>query len=263
LTRRSLSSPCGRRFKRSRGTCACLHGANKDLLRTTASRSTSDLWTCTWTGMARISRQRRPSGVSRPVNRAAMIEMIFQSGQSLAPGEAGQSEYVRKIRDLREAAQLDYHRIELNNFGPKKIPASASNVWSTRRNRVRRICCERSVNCRFTSAKTQLWNPSRFFAGKSCRPPSDGTVLVEYYSAGDRLVRPVVTRETIESYPSPSSRVSPACCNLLRFQLRDFAWASGYTQRLEQPLLLATCVIWKPCTRNSSHLGELISVRSM
>jgi len=32
----------------------------------------------------------------------SMIEMIFQSGQSLPMGEAGQSEYVRKIRDLRE-----------------------------------------------------------------------------------------------------------------------------------------------------------------
>src|SRR5882724_8362804 len=32
----------------------------------------------------------------------SMIEMIFQSGQSLPMGNAGQSEYVRKIRDLRE-----------------------------------------------------------------------------------------------------------------------------------------------------------------
>jgi len=40
--------------------------------------------------------------------RESMIEMIFQSGQSLPMGEAGQSEYVRKIRDLREEVNWYY-----------------------------------------------------------------------------------------------------------------------------------------------------------
>src|SRR5712691_4313182 len=46
----------------------------------------------------------------------SMIEMIFQSGQSLPVGEAGQSEYVRKIRDLREELNWYYHRIELEQL---------------------------------------------------------------------------------------------------------------------------------------------------
>src|SRR6266568_1740419 len=43
----------------------------------------------------------------------SMTEMIFQSGQSLPLGEAGQSELVRRIRDLREELNWYYHRIEL------------------------------------------------------------------------------------------------------------------------------------------------------
>src|SRR5260370_16959873 len=50
----------------------------------------------------------------------SMIEMIFQSGQSLPMGEAGQSEFVRKIRDLREELNWYYHRIELEQLRPEE-----------------------------------------------------------------------------------------------------------------------------------------------
>src|SRR6266699_3018270 len=43
----------------------------------------------------------------------SMIELIFQSGQSLPLGDAGQSDLVRRIRDLREELNWYYHRIEL------------------------------------------------------------------------------------------------------------------------------------------------------
>src|SRR5713101_5380130 len=46
----------------------------------------------------------------------SMIEMIFQSGQSLPLGEAGQSDLVRRIRDLREELNWYYHRIELEQL---------------------------------------------------------------------------------------------------------------------------------------------------
>src|SRR5438309_1637931 len=45
----------------------------------------------------------------------SMIELIFQSGQSLTLAEAGQSDLVRRIRDLREELNWYYHRIELTH----------------------------------------------------------------------------------------------------------------------------------------------------
>src|SRR5438045_6505890 len=51
----------------------------------------------------------------------SMIEMIFQSGQSLPMGESGQSELVRKIRDLREQLNWYYHRIELEQLRPEEL----------------------------------------------------------------------------------------------------------------------------------------------
>src|SRR5258707_13961485 len=50
----------------------------------------------------------------------SMIEMIFQSGQSLPMGDAGQSELGRRIRDLREELNWYYHRIELEQLRPEE-----------------------------------------------------------------------------------------------------------------------------------------------
>src|SRR5882724_2235866 len=50
----------------------------------------------------------------------SMTEMIFQSGQSLPMGAAGQSELVRRIRDLREELNWYYHRIELEQLRPEE-----------------------------------------------------------------------------------------------------------------------------------------------
>src|ERR1700676_2881025 len=50
----------------------------------------------------------------------SMTEMIFQSGQSLPMGDAGQSGLVRRIRDLREELNWYYHRIELEQLGPEE-----------------------------------------------------------------------------------------------------------------------------------------------
>ena len=50
----------------------------------------------------------------------SMIEMIFQSGQSLPLGDAGQSDLVRRIRDLREELNWYYHRIEPRTASPPK-----------------------------------------------------------------------------------------------------------------------------------------------
>ncbi len=52
-----------------------------------------------------------------------MTEMIFQSGQSLPLGDAGQSELVRRIRDLREELNWYYHRIELEQLRPEETSA--------------------------------------------------------------------------------------------------------------------------------------------
>jgi CHAT domain-containing protein len=184
----------------------------------------------------------------------SMTEMIFQSGQSLPMGDAGQSELVRRIRDLREDLNWYYHRIELEQLrpeenSPKRLQQLQEKAVS-HENELLRTLRELPGNERENAT---LEAPTDFSLPRLQATLPVGTALVEYYSTGDQLVAAVVTRETIKiTAVSVVSRVIHYL-HLLRFQLSKFRMGAAYAQRFEQPLLLAT----------QGHLqalyGELIS----
>jgi CHAT domain-containing protein len=171
----------------------------------------------------------------------SMIEMIFQSGQSLPLGEAGQSEYVRKIRDLREELNWYYHRIELEQLRSEEKSRERieplEHQAQSRENELLRALRELPPHERESAT---LETPADFSLAKLQATLPAGAALLEYYSTGDRLVAAVVTRETIEIVPlTMVSRVA-RLLHLLRFQLTRFRMGIGYTQGFEQPLLFAT-----------------------
>ena len=171
----------------------------------------------------------------------SMIEMIFQSGQSLPLGEAGQSEFFRKIRDLREELNWYYHRIELEQLRPEKISHERierlQQQAQSRENELLRALRESPPHERENAT---LEAPADFSLAKLQTALPAGTALVEYYSAGDRLVAAVVTRETIEIIPlTIVSRVAH-WLHLLRFQFSKFRMGNAYTQRFQQSMLRAT-----------------------
>jgi CHAT domain-containing protein len=184
----------------------------------------------------------------------SMIEMIFQSGQSLPLGEAGQSDLVRRIRDLREELNWYYHRIELEQLRPEekshhRLESLQEKAQSHEKELLRTL---RELPAHERENAT-LEAPADFSLAKlQAHLPPDAT-LVEYFSAGDRLVAAVVTRKEIHILPvTVLSRVAHFL-QLLRFQLSKFRMGSAYVQRFEEPLLRAT----------HSHLeslyGELIA----
>jgi len=171
----------------------------------------------------------------------SMIEMIFQSGQSLPMGEAGQSEFVRKIRDLREELNWYYHRIELEQLRPEERSRERIELLrqeaQSHENELLRALRELPAHERENAT---LEAPADFSIAKlqGCLPTD--TVLVEYYSAGDRLVAAVVRRDSIELVPvSVASRVTNLL-HLLRFQFSKFRMGAAYMGRFAQPLLRAT-----------------------
>src|SRR5260221_5493930 len=167
--------------------------------------------------------------------------MIFQSGQSLPMGEAGQSEFVRKIRDLREELNWYYHRIELEQLRPEEksrerieLLQKAAQLHETELLRtLRELPAHERENA-------TLEAPADFSVAKlQASLPAD-TVLVEYYSAGDRLVAAVIDRESIEIVPvSVVSRVTNLL-HLLRFQFAKFRMGTASTEKFGQPVLRAT-----------------------
>jgi CHAT domain-containing protein len=178
----------------------------------------------------------------------SMSEMIFQSGQSLPLGDAGQSELVRRIRDLREELNWYYHRIELEQLRPEE--SSAKRLQQLQ---------EKAVSHENELLRTLRELPAKERENATLEAPADfslerlqaaipaDTALVEYYSTGDRLVAAVITRGAIKITPvSVVSRVLHFL-HLLRFQLSKFRMGAAYAHRFEHPLLQAT----------QGHLGAL------
>jgi CHAT domain-containing protein/tetratricopeptide (TPR) repeat protein len=171
----------------------------------------------------------------------SMTEMIFQSGQSLPLGDAGQSELVRRIRDLREELNWYYHRIELEQLRPEDTSAKRLQQLQEKalshENEFLRTLRELPAHERENAT---LETPADFSLEKlQAAIPADAA-LIEYYSTGDRLVAAVVTGNSIDITPiTVFSRVLHFL-HLLRFQLSKFRMGATYTQRFEQPLLQAT-----------------------
>jgi CHAT domain-containing protein len=171
----------------------------------------------------------------------SMTEMIFQSGQTLPLGDAGQSELVRRIRDLREELNWYYHRIELEQLRPEDTSAKRLQQLQEKalshENEFLRTLRELPAHERENAT---LESPSDFSLEKLQAAIPANAALIEYYSTGDRLVAAVVTRNSIEITPiTVFSRVLHFL-HLLRFQLSKFRMGATYTQRFEQPLLQAT-----------------------
>ncbi|MGB2591875.1 MAG: CHAT domain-containing tetratricopeptide repeat protein [Candidatus Acidiferrum sp.] len=170
----------------------------------------------------------------------SMTEMIFQSGQSLPLGDAGQSELVRRIRDLREELNWYYHRIELEQLRPEEASVQRLQQLQekalSQENELLRTLRELPAHERENAT---LEAPADFSLEKLQAVLPAGCALIEYYSTGDRLVAAVVTRDSVQIAPiTVLSRVTHFL-HLLRFQLSKFRMGTTYTQRFEQPLLLA------------------------
>jgi CHAT domain-containing protein/tetratricopeptide (TPR) repeat protein len=171
----------------------------------------------------------------------SMIEMIFQSGQSLPLGDAGQSDLVRKIRDLREELNWYYHRIELEQLRPEeKSHQRLQNLQEEAQSHEKELLKTLRELPAHERENATLEAPAEFSLIKlQAGLPGDAT-LVEYFSTGDRIIAAVITRKEIKILPlTVLSRVAHFL-QLLRFQLSKFRMGSEYVQRFAEALLRAT-----------------------
>lgn len=171
----------------------------------------------------------------------SMIEMVFRSGQSLPLGETGQSDLVRRIRDLREELNWYYHRIELEQLRPEershhRLENLQEQVQLHEKELLRAL---RELPAQERENAT-LEAPADFsLAQLQAALPAEAT-LVEYFSIGERLIAAVISKKQIHILPvSVLSRVNHFL-QLLRFQLSKFRMGNDYVRRFEEPLFRAT-----------------------
>ncbi|HEX8881043.1 MAG TPA: CHAT domain-containing protein [Candidatus Acidoferrum sp.] len=179
-----------------------------------------------------------------------MIEMIFQSGQSLPLGETGQSGLVRRIRDLREELNWYYHRIELEQLRPeahsREKLENLQEIAQSHEKELLRTLRELPAHERENAS---LEAPADFSMKKlQAALPHDAT-LIEYFIAGEQLVAAIISRDSARIVPvTMLSRVTHLL-QLLRFQVSKFRMGNNYVRRFEEALLRAT----------QSHLESLYS----
>jgi CHAT domain-containing protein len=183
-----------------------------------------------------------------------MIEMIFQSGQSLPLGDAGQSDLVRRIRDLREELNWYYHRIELEQLRPeaqsRQKLENLQEIAQSHEKELLRTLRELPAHERENAT---LEVPADFSLEKlHATLPPDAT-LIEYFITADQVVAAIISRDGARILPvTMVSRVAHLL-QLLRFQVSKFRMGNEYVRRFEEPLLRAT----------ESHLeslyGELLA----
>lgn len=183
-----------------------------------------------------------------------MIEMIFQSGQSLPLGESGQSDLVRRIRDLREELNWYYHRIELEQLRPESQSRqkleNLQEIAQSHEKELLRALRELPAHERENAT---LEAPADFSLKKLQAALPQGATLIEYFVAGEQLVAAIISEDSARIIPvTMLSRVTHLL-QLLRFQVSKFRMGNDYVRRFEEALLRAT----------QSHLeslyGELIA----
>ena len=179
-----------------------------------------------------------------------MIEMIFQSGQSLPLGATGQSDLVRRIRDLREELNWYYHRIELEQLRPeaqsRQKLENLQEIAQSHEKELLRTLRELPAHERENAT---LEAPADFSLKKLQATLPQGATLVEYFIAGQQLVAAVVSEDSARIIPvTMLSRVTHLL-QLLRFQVSKFRMGNDYVRRFEAALLRAT----------ESHLESLYS----
>lgn len=171
----------------------------------------------------------------------SMAAMIFHTGRSLPLGEAGQTREALRIRDLRQELNWYYHRIELEQLRREGMSRQCIDELERkareRENALLRTLRELPAHDR---ENVSLEEPSQFsVANLQAALPID-TALIEYYSAGDRLVAAVVTRENIEITTVAAVSQVTRLLQLLRFQISKFGMGTAHTQQFEDALLRAT-----------------------
>jgi CHAT domain-containing protein len=166
----------------------------------------------------------------------SLAEILMRTGPAMRSAEPGQSELVRRIREMREELNWYYRRIEIEQLraeepSPERI-AKLQQEALAHENELLHVLREVPDSMEAASHGPAMRSLPSI---RACLPT--GAVLVEYFSLKNQFVAAVLTHEGLKIVPlTPVSRV----VNLLRmlhFQISKFKLGVEYTQTFEKSML--------------------------
>jgi CHAT domain-containing protein len=165
----------------------------------------------------------------------SLAELLTRSGPAIRPADAGQSELVRRIREMREELNWYYRRIEIEQLradepSPERI-AKLQKEALAHENDLLHVLRE------LPQSESANHGPAiRSLATIRATMPPDAA-LIEYFSLKDQFIAAVVTHEGLKIVPlTPISRV----VNLLRmlhFQISKFQLGADYARTFEKTMM--------------------------
>jgi CHAT domain-containing protein len=178
----------------------------------------------------------------------SLAELLVQHGNALPVGDTGQSEMVRRIREMREELNWYYRRIELEQLradepSPQRIEKLQKQALAHENELLRAF---RQIPRPSAGEGLGLGDAiGSLDAIQESLPPHAS--LIEYFTVKDRFIAAVVTCDSLEIIPlTPVSRVMNLV-RMLHFQISKFRLGAEYVRTFEKSLLEAT----------QAHLGEL------
>ncbi len=166
----------------------------------------------------------------------SLAELLKRSGPAIRPPDAGQSELVRHIREMREELNWYYRRIEIEQLraaepSPARIEMLQKQALAHENEllHVLRELPQSEENANQGPAISSLESI------RACLPTQ--TALLEYFSLKDQFIVAVLTHEALKIVPiTPVSR-AVNLLRMLRFQISKFKLGAEYTQTFEKSML--------------------------
>ena len=178
----------------------------------------------------------------------SLAELLVQHGNAIQAGDTGQSELVRRIREMREELNWYYRRIELEQLraddpSPQRIEKLQKQALAHENELLRAF---RQIPSPAAGQGLVLGNAIGSLESIQESLPPDAT-LIEYFSVKDQFIAAVVTRDGLEIVPvTPVSRVVNVI-RMFHFQISKFRLGAEYVRTFEKTLLGAA----------QAHLGQL------
>jgi len=178
----------------------------------------------------------------------SLAELLVQHGNTLPVGDTGQSELVRRVREMREELNWYYRRIEIEQLradepSPERIEKLQKQALAHEDKLFRAF---RQIPS--SRAEEGLGLGDAIGSLKSIQESlSPDATLIEYFSVKDQFIAAIVTRDSLEIVPvTPVSRVVNLI-RMLHFQISKFRLGADYVRTFEKSLLAAA----------QAHLGQL------
>ncbi|MGB6430982.1 MAG: CHAT domain-containing tetratricopeptide repeat protein [Candidatus Acidiferrales bacterium] len=169
----------------------------------------------------------------------SLTDLMLQRGPILAGNNTGQSDLVRRIRELREELNWYYHRIDIEQLRPEESsPDRIAKLQEQSKSREEEFL---SAIREMQASEENTLESGEGVTLETIRAslPPDATLL-EYFMIGDQIVACMLHGDAIEIVGVSLGARVVHLLRMLQFQISKFRLGKEYADRFESSLLEAT-----------------------